>query len=193
MRSLLIAVCVSLTACIVPAPTSEGTQGVKARPPAGPPQEFKSGANFGDSVELVSTIVAPGSAYLGDTVRVGLNFKVLKQMDVDYMIFVHVEDVDGRTDLYSLGVTLFQLLTGRLPCQADSLGALMRAIARETPPNVCELRPELPATLGDVVALALQKHPATRYSSGEQMAEDLRAVLKMLPDAGAPGVDISLA
>ena len=59
-----------------------------------------------------------------------------------------------------------------------------------TPP---ELRPELPAALGDVVALALQKHPATRYSSGEQMAEDLRAVLKMLPDAGAPGVDISLA
>lgn len=102
------------------------------------------------------------------------------------------QHVDGRTDLYSLGVTLFQLLTGRLPCQADSLGALMRAIARETPPNVCELRPELPAALGDVVALALQKHPATRYSSGEQMAEDLRAVLKMLPDAGAPGVDITL-
>lgn len=103
------------------------------------------------------------------------------------------QHVDGRTDLYSLGVTLFQLLTGRLPCEADSLGALMRAIARETPPNVCELRPELPPALGDVVALALQKHPATRYSSGEQMAEDLRAVLKMLPDAGSPGVDISLA
>ena len=102
------------------------------------------------------------------------------------------QHVDGRTDLYSLGVTLFQLLTGRLPCQADSLGALMRAIARETPPNVRELRPELPAALGDVVALALQKHPATRYSTGEQMAEDLRAVLKMLPDAGAPGVDITL-
>lgn len=103
------------------------------------------------------------------------------------------QHVDGRTDLYSLGVTLFQLLTGRLPCEADSLGALMRAIARETPPNVCELRPELPPALGDVVALALQKHPATRYSSGEQMAEDLRAVLKMLPDAGSPGVDIQLA
>ena len=93
----------------------------------------------------------------------------------------------------TLGVTLFQLLTGRLPCEADSLGALMRAIARETPPNVCELRADLPPALGDVVALALQKHPATRYSSGEQMAEDLRAVLKMLPDAGSPGVDISLA
>ena len=102
------------------------------------------------------------------------------------------QHVDGRTDLYSLGVTLFQLLTGRLPCEADSLGALMRAIARETPPNVCELRPELPPALGDVVALALQKHPATRYSSGEQMAEDLRAVLKMMPDAGSPGVDITL-
>ena len=103
------------------------------------------------------------------------------------------QHVDGRTDLYSLGVSLFQLLTARLPCEANSLGELMRAIARETPPSVCELRPELPPELGDIVALALQKHPATRYSSGEQMAQDLRAVLKMLPDAGLPGVDIPLA
>lgn len=98
MRSLLVAACVSLTACIVPAPTAEGTQASKPRPPAAPPQEFKSGANFGDAVELTSTILAPGSATAGDTVRVGFNFKVLKQMDVDYMIFVHVEDIDGRVD-----------------------------------------------------------------------------------------------
>jgi tRNA A-37 threonylcarbamoyl transferase component Bud32 len=103
------------------------------------------------------------------------------------------QHLDGRTDLYSLGVTLFQLLTGSLPMQATSLGALMRAISRETPPNVCDLRPDLPAALGDIVALALQKHPATRYKSGEQMAEDLRAVLKMLPVSAAPEFDITLS
>ncbi len=100
MRALPSLLVVALTAfgCIVPAPTQEGTQQQKPRPPAGPPQEFKSGANFGDKVELVSTIIAPGSAVAGDTVRVALNFKVTAAMDTDYMIFVHVEDVDGRVD-----------------------------------------------------------------------------------------------
>lgn len=95
---LALASLVLASACIVPAPTAEGTQASKPRPPTAPPQEFKSGANFGDKVELSSTIVAPGAAVAGDTVRVGFNFKVLQAMDVDYMIFVHVEDVDGRVD-----------------------------------------------------------------------------------------------
>lgn len=102
------------------------------------------------------------------------------------------QHTDGRSDLYSLGVTLFQLLTGQLPYRSESLGALMRAIGQDTPPNVCSLRPDLPPALGDVVALALQKHPATRYATGEQMAEDLRAILKMLPDSGPQAVDIPL-
>ena len=102
------------------------------------------------------------------------------------------QHTDGRSDLYSLGVTLFQLLTGQLPYRSDSLGALMRAIGQDTPPNVCSLRADLPPALGDVVALALQKHPATRYATGEQMAEDLRAILKMLPDSGPQAIDIPL-
>jgi hypothetical protein len=98
MRLVLASCVVLASACIVPAPTAEGTQAVKSRPPPTPGQEFKSGANFGDKVELVSTIVAPGAAYVGDTVRVGFNFKVLQDFNTDYMIFVHVEDVDGRVD-----------------------------------------------------------------------------------------------
>jgi hypothetical protein len=98
MRTVLAACLVLASACIVPAPTQEGTQVAKPKPPAAPAQEFKSGANFGDKVELVSTILAPGAAFVGDTVRVGFNFKVLQQMEADYMIFVHVEDIDGRVD-----------------------------------------------------------------------------------------------
>jgi tRNA A-37 threonylcarbamoyl transferase component Bud32 len=90
------------------------------------------------------------------------------------------QTIDGRSDLYSLGVTLFQLLTGQLPYRNDSMAALMRAIGQETAPNVCTIRPDLPAALGDIVALALQKHPHTRYASGQQMAEDLRAVATTL-------------
>ncbi|MFZ2296679.1 MAG: serine/threonine-protein kinase, partial [Aquabacterium sp.] len=84
--------------------------------------------------------------------------------------------IDGRSDLYSLGVTLFQLLTGQLPYRNDSMATLMRAISREKVPNVCDLRPDLPPALGDIVALALEKHPNTRYANGRQMADDLRAV-----------------
>jgi tRNA A-37 threonylcarbamoyl transferase component Bud32 len=86
------------------------------------------------------------------------------------------QTIDGRSDLYSLGVTLFQLLTGHLPYRNDSMAALMRAIGQEEAPNVCSIREELPAALGDIVALALEKHPTTRYANGLQMAEDLRAV-----------------
>lgn len=104
------------------------------------------------------------------------------------------QPTDGRSDVYSLGVTLFQLLTGALPYRNDSMAALMRAIGREPPTPLASLRPELPPALGDIVALALQKHPATRYASAQQMADDLRAVLSSLPDDAPPerGLDIAL-
>ena len=86
------------------------------------------------------------------------------------------QTVDGRSDLYSLGVTLFQLLTGQLPYKHTSMATLMRAISQEVPPPVSSIRPELPAALDDIVGLALQKHPNTRYSNGHQMAQDLRSI-----------------
>lgn len=84
--------------------------------------------------------------------------------------------VDGRSDLYSLGVMLFQLLTGRLPHEAESMARLMAQIANETAPDVRNWRPELPESLADVVALALEKRPEVRYADGIQLATDLRTV-----------------
>ncbi len=83
---------------------------------------------------------------------------------------------DGRSDLYSLGVMLFQLLTGTLPFEGGSMAELMRRIVNEPAPDVRALRPELPQALADVVALALEKRPEVRYADGVQMAQDLRAV-----------------
>jgi len=89
--------------------------------------------------------------------------------------------VDGRSDIYSLGVTLFQLVTGQLPYPNGSLAMLMRAIGQEPAPPLAGIRPDLPPALGDILALCLQKHPATRYTSGLQLAEDLRAVARQMP------------
>ena len=83
--------------------------------------------------------------------------------------------VDGRSDLYSLGVMLFQLLTGTLPHRADSMARLMSRIANEPAPDIRTLRPEVSEALANVVALALEKRPEMRYADGHQMAQDLRA------------------
>ena len=88
--------------------------------------------------------------------------------------------VDGRTDLYSLGVMMFQLLTGALPHASDSMAQLMNQIANEPAPDVRTLRPELPEALANVVALALEKRPEVRYADGVQMATDLRAVATLM-------------
>ena len=85
--------------------------------------------------------------------------------------------VDGRSDLYSLGVMLFQLLTAQLPHQSDSMARLMHQIANQPPPDVRHYRPDLPESLALILALALEKRPELRYASGEQMAQDLEAVL----------------
>ena len=98
--------------------------------------------------------------------------------------------VDGRSDLYSLGVLLYQLLTGTLPHQSESMARLMQQIATEPAPDVRTHRRELPEALALVLAVALEKRPELRYPSGEQMARDLEAVLVMALQAepGPPEV-----
>ncbi len=82
--------------------------------------------------------------------------------------------VDGRSDLYSLGVMLFQLLTGHLPFRGDSMAELMYKIANEPAPDVRSIRPEVPAALAQVVATALVKQEHLRYQTGTVMAQELR-------------------
>ena len=85
--------------------------------------------------------------------------------------------VDGRSDLYSLGVMLFQLLAGVLPFRGDSMSELMYKIANEEAPDIRIIRPDLPKRLADVVALSLSKRPETRYQTGDQFSADLRSVM----------------
>jgi serine/threonine-protein kinase len=79
-----------------------------------------------------------------------------------------------QCDLYALGVMLFELLTGRRPFQADSMGELLAQIAHQSPPRLRSLRPELPPLLEDIVARLLAKEPQMRQAGGRQVAVELR-------------------
>jgi eukaryotic-like serine/threonine-protein kinase len=85
--------------------------------------------------------------------------------------------VDGRSDLYSLGVMLFQMLAGVLPFRGESMAELMYKIANEPAPDIRIIRPELSPQLADIVARSLSKSSEERYQDGEQFAADLRAVI----------------
>jgi serine/threonine-protein kinase len=91
------------------------------------------------------------------------------------------QKVDGSSDLYSLGVTLFQLLTGTLPLRGDSMAALMYQIANQPAPDPRSLRPELPSALADILARALAKSPKERFASGKAMADALQGMASVLP------------
>ena len=82
--------------------------------------------------------------------------------------------IDGRSDLYSLGVTVFQLLTGSLPLRGESLTELMHRIASVDAPDIRQMRPDLSSEVAQVVAMALKKLPEARYQTGRQFAAALR-------------------
>ena len=83
------------------------------------------------------------------------------------------EDLDGRTDLYSLGIMMYELLTARLPFSGDQEVAVAHAILHEDPITIRELSPEVPAELEHIIFKAMMKSVSSRYQSAEEMAEDL--------------------
>jgi serine/threonine-protein kinase len=88
--------------------------------------------------------------------------------------------LDGRSDLFALGVTMYQLLTGQLPFRADSMTRLMNNIATEPHPPIRSLRPELPAGLENIVDRCLAKAADDRFQNGVDMAEALRNCMRTM-------------
>jgi serine/threonine protein kinase len=88
---------------------------------------------------------------------------------------LRMEKLSHQTDIYSLGVTMFRLLTGRLPYEAGSHVALTYAILNTPPPRPSRFRPDLPSLLDEIVMQAIQKDPGQRYRSCSSSARTSRA------------------
>lgn len=97
--------------------------------------------------------------------------------------------IDGRSDLFSLGVTLYQMACGRLPFAGDSMAQLMFKIANEPQPDIRSVNPLVPDCLAAIIDRALCKDVAQRYQSGDEMARDLRQCISQAP-ASRGEVDI---
>ncbi len=86
------------------------------------------------------------------------------------------DPIDGRSDLFSLGVMLYQLTTGSLPFTAGTIDALMHKIVHAAPISLFDVCPDLARTapyLGRIIDKALKKSPSERYQRGAEMARDL--------------------
>jgi serine/threonine-protein kinase len=97
---------------------------------------------------------------------------------VPYMSPEHVEGrpVDARSDLFSLGIILYEMLTGSRPFLGDSTSSVMSAIRAHDPPSVSALRAGLPPRLVQIIRRCLEKAPEQRYQRAEDLAQELIAV-----------------
>jgi eukaryotic-like serine/threonine-protein kinase len=93
---------------------------------------------------------------------------------------INEEPPSVQTDIYSLGVVMYELLAGRLPFQATNSVAMINKILNEEPTPIKTLRPELPDKLVEIVGKAMAKDPKVRYSSWFQMASDLATTFPQL-------------
>jgi eukaryotic-like serine/threonine-protein kinase len=99
------------------------------------------------------------------------------------------QPVDARSDLFSLGVVLYEMLSGKRPFQRDTPAEIMTAILREEPPSLAGATPAIPPALQEIVSQSLEKHPAGRFSSAHDLALALQAAGSLKDEA--PNVPVA--
>jgi Protein kinase domain len=110
---------------------------------------------------------------------------------------INRKEVDARTDVYALGVVLFQMLTGRVPFLSTTTTGMMYQHVHTAPPMVSELNPAVPGVLVQITARALAKAPEARFQSAEAMAQALESALNggkaeyKTGEMGSPGQGIA--
>jgi len=97
------------------------------------------------------------------------------------------QTVDGRSDLFSVGIILYEMLTGERPFSGEALSTVMHHVIKSVPAVPTELNFAVPDALGQVVMKALSKRPQDRYQDGRAMAAALRESMKTKPDPAILG------
>jgi len=157
--------------------------------------EIAQGLSVAHEREMVHRDVKPQNVLIDATGRAKLtDFGISRQLNdegvtatgkvigtTDYVAPEQAmgKDVDPRSDIYSLGIVLFEMLTGDVPFEAENqIGVAMQHVNQELP-DVQELRPDISATSARVVDMATAKNPDDRYDTIDEMAEDLQAALEV--------------
>jgi serine/threonine-protein kinase len=152
------------------------------------------------TVKLMDFGIARSGSELAMTVT-GTTLGSLNYMSPEQ---VKCEPIDARSDLYSAGVSLYEMVTGQRPFKADSSFSIMQAHLEEVPKPPVELKADLPPALSQIILMAMTKNPAQRFQSAEAFRNALQGVAGDLgvalpaaravaAPAGAAGLSVALS
>ena len=98
---------------------------------------------------------------------------------------IQSHSITTRSDIFSFGIVLYQMITGKLPFYGDNINSVMYQIVNEEPKVPSSLNPAIPDTLDRIVAKCLAKKPDDRYQNADELLSDLHSCRKMLSQSGA--------
>ncbi|MGH9714348.1 MAG: serine/threonine protein kinase [Candidatus Acidiferrales bacterium] len=140
-------------------------------------------------VKLMDFGIARSGPDLGLTIT-GMTLGSLAYMSPEQ---VKCEAIDPRSDLYSVGVSLYEMVTGQRPFKADSNFAIMQAHIKEVPRMPVEVKPDLPVAVSKIIVMAMEKDPAQRFQSANAFRNALQSVAGELGVALAAAPTVSAA
>jgi eukaryotic-like serine/threonine-protein kinase len=138
----------------------------------------------------LAKLAAPASAMSGEDATMA-SMATTPGMIVGTVAYMSPEQaeakpLDARSDVFSFGSVLYEMLTARRAFQGQSSAALLSAIMRDDPKPLSELKRDVPPEVRRIVTRCLKKDPATRYASGAELAQELKNCRELLfPESGA--------